>query len=231
MSDATTCPPKALFEAIGQFLNQGDLSSDPNVAFTKCSGGVNNRVYRVHTLKGETFVLRVYNNGGLQHRVRYEHMVLHRVGALKGLPFQVPQLLTAPGTGHTWVPVPSMEAGTEACLFHAIPGKIGDIASLTFARTAGAATASLVDAMGKETYEPMVCPNPRFRDVYSACPGTTVTPEQLRTAMAGPLFDAQHENVKYLLEQLDRVLTASKNAVLPEQQIHAGDNDLCVHLF
>lgn len=230
--DATTCPDDALFAAAEQFVPAAELSRDAREVFRKAVGGVNNRVYHCRTLTGRAIVLRVYNNGGSTARVRYEHSVLEALASKSAtLPFALPRLLRALGTGATWAAVPSMEPGTEACAFELIAGAVPAVASLKFARSAGEATALLVGAMAATAFAPLPCPNPLFRDVYRACPGTTVTPGQLRAAMAGEAFAAHTADVQFLLSELDRVVAVANALDLPAQQIHADahlDNFLAV---
>jgi hypothetical protein len=65
--DATTCNSTVLYEAAYKFLPVDSLSKNSDEAFEKANGGMNNRVYIVHSNeldqngKKVDFVLRVCN--------------------------------------------------------------------------------------------------------------------------------------------------------------------------
>ncbi len=218
--DATTAPEASLHEAASQFVSQP-------VTFTKCTGGVNNRVYAVLEAGAKPDaaplgVLRVYNNGGLVERVRYEHEVLRRLEEKqkqRQWAFSVPVLLRAK-SGLTYVPVPSMGKNIEACMFAFIPGAVASVKSATTARTAGAATALLLEALSDVRLE-QPCPNPLFRQLWLACPGIELTMAKLREVMSDPLFAACQADANFLLEEIERVMSVVQHVKLPEQQIHA----------
>lgn len=221
MLSATECCEEALREAALQFLSE---NMDGPIAFRKCSGGVNNRVYYVDQ-GNKVYVLRVYNNGGNRDRVRYEHRVLELLSS-SALPFFVPHLLrTHRGASFAPLSHASLEPNTEACMFRLIPGQVAQVTSLPVARSAGKATAILVREMSNMPPLDLACPNPRFRDVYQACPGVSLTPQRVRDIVAQPVFDACRQDAHYLLDELDRVYKAASDAEkhhsLPEQQIHA----------
>ncbi len=228
--DATAASEEALLEAAGGFLSP----ADGPLRFDKASGGVNNRVYWVR--QGEqSFVLRVYNNGGNAARVRYEHTVLELLRDASFF-FAIPRLIRSRSSGATFVPVLSstVEPGTEACMFEAILGTLANVKSLAAAQSAGEAIGQLVQRMADigPNDLPSHCPNPCFRDVYAACPGRVLQPEEVERIVKGPEFEAVRQDADYLLSELSRVVAvAAKQSALPEQQIHADahlDNLLAV---
>lgn len=212
--DATSAPQEALEEAALAFFGPQSFT------FEKCTGGVNNRLYKVQLNNGsETFVLRIYNNGGFTERVEYEHAILEK---LKGreLPFEVPQLVpSAVNSGALAIPLKSMN-GAQACVFRFIQGKPAKNTSV-LAHSCGRATAILLKAMADIRLGS--CPNPRFRDVYEACPGRKMLPEQIERILQGPEFDEFREETTYLQNELARVagIANSGELQLREQQIHA----------
>lgn len=214
--DATSCSDEALTEGALGFL---DASGGP-LSFRKASGGMNNRVYYV--AQGDaTFVIRVYNNGGNGARVAYEHRILLELERRFVAFFELPRLLRS-HRGTTAVAVSCMEPGTEACMFRVIRGQTAAVTSAATAASAGEATAVLVGAMLGLDLSSVPCPNPRFRDVFAACPGRLLTAAEVAAVMGGPEFDAVRDDTSYLLRELGRVHAAAAAAKqLPEQQIHA----------
>lgn len=225
MVDATYCSEESLRRACALFGIVEPLS------FSKAVGGVNNRVYLVHT-QTRSLCLRVYNNGGNVDRVVYEHRILQLLGEKtkgKSFPIQLhPVLLMAP-SGESFVNLVTPTETCQACLFEVIPGRIADISSPSIATTAGEATALLMQVMALLPPLDMPCPNPKFREVFQACPGTLIERDCLDAVMSG--FTDVLEDAKYLMRELDRVVAACAKLELPEQLIHADlhlDNFLCL---
>jgi Ser/Thr protein kinase RdoA (MazF antagonist) len=155
--DATVCSEESLREAAVGFVGEKAGFQDDlcrfvahfllgPFTFEKCSGGVNNRVYKVKTNDGRTFVLRVYNNGGNSARVEYEHAILRFLEG-SSLFFAFPQLVRVLGSSATSVKLKTMDA--EACMFAVLPGTPAPVSSEKIAESAGRATALLVATLAK----------------------------------------------------------------------------------
>jgi hypothetical protein len=160
--DATICSEESLREAAVGFLGVqagfcfcfcccllfvcSTFDQSGPFTFEKCSGGVNNRVYKVKPNDGRTFVLRVYNNGGNTARVQYEHAVLRFLEG-SSLFFAFPQLVRVLGSSATSVKLKTMDA--EACMFAVLPGTPAPVSSEKIAESAGRATALLVATLAK----------------------------------------------------------------------------------
>lgn len=153
----------------------------------------------------------------------YEHAILRQLEQADFGSFEVPRLLsTRADATATSVPISCMEPGTRACMFHVIGGGAPDVRSPVTARSAGEATARLVRVLERVSVSDVPCPNPRFRDVYAACPGRTLEHAHVAAVMNGPEFEQDRMDAAYLLTELQRVhALASQQPLLPAQQIHA----------
>lgn len=162
VTDATAASDTELRDAAAFFFSPDVLDS---LKFERCGGGVNNKVYLAHPAKGDTLVLRIYNNGFNRLRVEYEHAVLNAVAEAvearkKRLSFSIPTLKRSLfGGSSTIVRLPN---GADACCFERIAGTG---APLTAARSIGRATAELVAAMAGVRV-PLPLPNPLYRNIY-----------------------------------------------------------------
>lgn len=183
---------------------------------------MNNKVYLAQPTRGDTLVLRIYNNGFNRPRVEYEHAVLSAVAdAVKArgrpLSFQIPTLRRAVSDGSsTIVRLPN---GTDACCFDRIPGSG---APLTAARSIGRATAELVEAMaGVRVALPL--PNPLYRNIYDA--HHKMNRELFWSVFGqGAAYDAVRPATEYIGEQIraaEALVARVSTLGLPEQQIHA----------
>lgn len=162
VTDATAATDEELRSAASFFFTAEDLET---VAFERCGGGVNNKVYLAQPAKGNARVLRIYNNGFNRPRVEYEHAVLAAVKSAvekRGSPlsFSIPTLIQSRiDSSSTIVRLPN---GADACCFERIRGAG---APLTAARSIGRATAELVSAMSGVRVD-LPLPNPLYRNIY-----------------------------------------------------------------
>jgi homoserine kinase type II len=110
-------------------------------SFERCTGGVNNAVYRAHrSSKGkDEYIVRIYRNGKNTERVIYEHAVLEALRD-KSLSFAVPRMIKNPDN-RTFT---FLKTGEAACVCEVIPG---GPAPLEAAFVIGKATAELVGVM------------------------------------------------------------------------------------
>ena len=240
VTDATAADAAELADAASLFIPK---EAAP-LSFTRNSGGVNNKCYRVsvgnvealpQALRGGdgSFILRIYNNGGNTPRVAYEHEVLRQLHADspgKGsraasllpvlLPQPLPPLVTA-SPPSSFAPLSSTRA--EACLFRVIPGRAPELAS---ARSIGRATARLVKAMegmrlDSSTGFPL--PNPLYQNIWEA--HWKINRESFLKIVAGPEFDAGRADTEYLVAEIasaERLIAdILREDALPRQQIHA----------
>lgn len=213
VTDATHASDAQLHEACSYFLPGAEGRT-----FTKCSSGVNNKVYLVHSPGSPDFVVRIYNNGGATARVAAEHALLNSLST-RSFPFAVPRPLpTLRGCGATFVVLPS---GAAACVFPRIPGTSVPLTAEA-ARAIGAATAALVRGMA-DVDVPTPAVNPLYRNVYDAHHATTR--DAFLTAVRGPACDAARADVDALtaavVDAEERIVPAALAARLPEQAIHA----------
>jgi homoserine kinase type II len=225
VTDATAASPDILDEAVLLFLG---VQNGP-FRFERCGGGVNNANYYVTTASNDRYVMRVYNNGQNEPRVRYEHEVLRQLNERsRGLiPVQVPRPV-AVSDGQTFV---TLSSGGQACLFPVIPGTAPEI---TAAHSIGKATARLVACLSDVLLEPdYPLPNPLYRNIYES--HHKITKPLFETTVAGQLFDVVRPDMDFLMSEIARcdLLIGSIMSAggLPEQQIHADlhfDNVLCL---
>lgn len=231
VTEATAASDSELREALLALL--GDAGAASAATFSRCGGGVNNRVYYTELPPSDehsprSFVLRIYNNGFNAKRVAYEHAVLldlahlqSRLPAAERLPFALPTLVpvrAAAGGGAASSTMAALASGAHACLFERIAG---GPATLRAARAIGGATAALVRAMS--TLPPRRdCPNPQYRNLYASHHATTAA--SFAAAVAGAPFAAVRADADYLMAAVAGAQAAIDRALalaLPEQQIHA----------
>ena len=225
VTGATAASEAELREAAGLLLGPEAAASS---TFTKCSGGVNNRVYYLDLEGGPSYVLRVYNNGFNTARVVYEHAVLSALAESQAqtppnlrLPFALPTLITPLGAA-PGVSMVALASGANACLFERVRGGPAPLAA---ARAIGRATAQLVAAMAPLPAPVPPCPNPLYRNLFASHHKTTR--ENFAEGMANAAFDSApglRAEADFLCAAvasaqaaIDRALAAN----LPEQQIHA----------
>ena len=228
VTNATAASDAELLEAAAHFLE----APHDTLAFERCGGGVNNKVYRVvDTSTGVQHILRVYNNGFNDARVAYEHEVLRQLAErAASLPFEIPTLVTAlPASGRGTSA--RLASGAHACMFRTIRG---GAAPLSAARAIGAATAQLVDAMATIVVPPELgSPNPLYRNPWEA--HHTVTRDAFLALVASdPAFVSVRSDMDFLVREIERAEVLISEILasgdLPEQQLHADlhfDNVLC----
>ena len=196
--------------------------------FTRCSGGVNNATYLARPVTGEgAWVVRIYRNGGLLARVRYEHEVLrllHASGTTSLLPAMLPAPLTplgAPAGAPTYATLPGT-VGTGVCVVPLLPGGEPGTGAAA-AEAIGVATARLVRAMEGLVVDPVAFPNPNpiYEKPYTS--HHSMSRDSFHAHALGPQFAASRDGMAYLLGELARLeaLIAVVGPRLPKQQIHA----------
>lgn len=122
----------------------------------------------------DRFLVRIYNNGGNEARVRYEHAVLAALAPhAKSLPFRIPEPMPALADGATYKELAAGGASpgrAHACLFPVIPGGSADPKCAATARAIGVATAQLVAVMAGVAVDlgGERLPNPLYRHFYDA---------------------------------------------------------------
>jgi homoserine kinase type II len=238
ITSATSSSLEELKEAAGKFFKQID-----GLYFTKCGGGVNNRVYYVEKQDEKIAVLRIYNNGFNTQRVFYEHAVLKSLENHQ-FSFKIPHLIRALN-GETSV---ELSDGARACLFEMIPGTAAEIRD---AFAIGKSTAELVTAMATLPAISDVeikCPNPLYRNLFDSHSKMNselffhalkrcfnVVPSSQASLPSIPAHSLDHlsqidvspetlEAIQYLVDEVVRSETIIQQALamhLPEQQIHA----------
>ena len=188
VTDATDATAAELSEAAALLFPDA-----PSLHFTRCSGGVNNKVSYVASSPSAPphAVLRIYNNGNNTARVNYEHAVLTLLASCP-LPFAIPRLLppcAAPGATHC-----PLSSGARCCAMALIPG---GPAGNGAARAIGAATARLVAAMAGLTVPQDVAPvNPLYRNFWSA--HHTISPSTFAALVGGADFDGVRGDMDFL---------------------------------
>jgi homoserine kinase type II len=210
VTDATAASEPLLKEAAACFLPASDL------CFKRTQGGVNNRCYYIATTDAvDAYVLRIYNNGFNTPRVHYEHAVLAALADTK-LSFSVPKPVKTLADPTSTIAI--LSTGDAACMFHVIPG---GGAGLGAARSIGAATAELLEAM-KDIRIDLPLPNPLYRNIYDA--HHKMNKELFFSTISCPecVAPGVKESTDYLVQQLLRCedLVAHLPS-LPVQQIHA----------
>jgi Ser/Thr protein kinase RdoA (MazF antagonist) len=218
VTSATVASEASLREAAAHFFSEPTLSG---LSFSKCEGGVNNKVYTV-SLPGSaapSFCLRLYNNGNNTGRVLYEHEVLAALEALPAsaaLPFELPRAIKSL-SAQPFVTLSS--SGACACLFPLIPG---GAAPLSAARAIGRATAQLVGLMaGLSIQAPAV--NPLYRHIYTA--HQCMSRELFAATVAAREFEPVRPSMDFLCAEVARAeaesIPEALAAGLPEQVINA----------
>jgi len=197
-------------EALSKFLdNTEDLELTPT------SGGVNNIVQYVTLPSGERELLRMYNNGCDEQRVKFEHEILKQLNTIK-MSFEVPQFVESK-EGKTMV---RLSNGANACMWKVIPGHLP---KLTCAGDLGRAAGELNTALTQVQVDPSMCncaPYWKMFDVHHA-----VTRENFEETMKGPFFGGElRETADRMLEETLKIADKCAGAYqsLPVQLIH-GD--------
>jgi homoserine kinase type II len=227
MAATTTCPvvtsatdatPEELLAAAAHFF--------PSVAgftFRRASGGVNNKTFYVDTPTSATFVLRLYNNGRNEARVRYEHAALALLAPLS-FSFAVPRFLPSLRAADGGATFATLADGGHACCAALIAG--GPASGLAHARAIGSATAELVRGMAPLRLPEGLQPaNPLYRNFYSA--HHSITREAfMACARSDAALAAVRQAMDYLvaeIEATEAVLAriASLSPPLPQQLINA----------
>ena len=197
-------------EALSKFFD--DITG---IEVTPTTGGVNNIVQYVTLPSGEKELLRIYNNGCDEQRVKFEHEILQQLNKLQ-LSFQVPNFVESK-EGRTMV---RLSNGADACMCKIIPGSLP---KLTCARDLGRAAGELNTALTKINVDSSMCnvaPYWKMWEVHHA-----VTRENFEETMKGPFFDGDLRAVAdHMLEETLQIADkcAGKYQSLPVQLIH-GD--------
>jgi homoserine kinase type II len=201
-------------EALSKFLESTD-----GITMEKTSGGVNNIVQYIILPSGEKQLLRIYNNGLNEKRVKFEHEILKQLNEMPPMSFQVPHFIPSKESGRTMV---RLSNGADACMCTLIPG---NLPKLTCVEDIGRASGELNTVLASVQWvDPSMCntaPYWKIWDVHHA-----VTREKFEEGMAGPAFDGDLRNVatrmtREILEITDKCEGATYQA-LPTQLIH-GD--------
>jgi homoserine kinase type II len=214
-------------EALSKFLDTTD-----GITMEKTSGGVNNIVQYITLPSGEKQLLRIYNNGLNEKRVKFEHEILRQLNEMPPFSsFQVPNFLpsskriegcSTTTTTTTTTTIARLSNGADACMCTLIPGHLP---KLTCVQDIGRASGELNTVLAKVQVDPTMCntaPYWKMWDVHHA-----MTRENFEEAMAGPAFDGDDlcdtatRMTMELLEITEKCEGAAYQA-LPTQLIH-GD--------
>jgi len=151
-----------LYEALEHFVS-GDLS---DYMFKSTNGGINNFVFYVIKTKGEskilTGVLRVYNNGNDDAKVRFELGVLELLKKHK-FSFNIPEIILSKSGKNYHI----LKNGASACYFKIIRGSLP---KLTKVREIGLCAGEISKALSKIRREdlPKDCPTYPYWDIFKA---------------------------------------------------------------
>eukprot|EP00960_Hanusia_phi_P027663 746944-Hanusia_phi.AAC.1 len=210
---ATEASPELLREALVKLMGEEE---GKQAEIEPTSGGANNVVRYVH-VKGETFVLRLYNNGNATRNVHFEHELLKQLNLqAPHLTFQVPSYLKCVNSDNTYV---ILSTGAAACMCHVIPGKLP---KTTSPEILGRAAGELLTALADIKVD-LTAPTPPYHqlwDVHSA-----ITPEVYSSVVSKQEFDFIREPINILTAELRRLEKKIEDMLalgLPKQLIH-GD--------
>jgi homoserine kinase type II len=221
VTDTTAASHEELEEASGFFVDH--ISHGPLI-YIRCSGGVNNKCYKVNDKNGDPLgVIRIYANGNNSARVRYEHEVLRQLRELnfKMLPIELP-CPKAPRNGPLLQTFATMSTGAEACFFNFIKGVGPDLKS---ARSIGYATARLSAVMADVTINNTLFPrcNPIYQNLWEA--HHKITEASFYEVINSSIFETVRKEIDFLVTEIKRlenlVTTILEEDCLPRQQLHA----------
>lgn len=185
-------------------------------------GGVNNSVQYIETSGGERYILRIYNNGNKSEKVVFEHKVLEALAKQsRELSFEIPRALPSKnGRNHE-----ILSSGTEACVWHLIPGTL---AKTTSPEEVGRATGELSAALGRirdPLPTPAIAPYYELFKAHHGIGGDGGV--YYREVANNPEFNICRESIDYLTDEIrkceakiSKYLTGTTK--LPTQLIH-GD--------
>eukprot|EP00977_Amphora_coffeiformis_P006128 scaffold1325_cov138-Amphora_coffeaeformis.AAC.6 len=208
-------------EALGKFfVDIADIQLKPT------TGGVNNIVQYVTLPNGEQELLRIYNNGCDEKRVKFEHEILKQLNKFD-LSFQVPNFLTSKDDPSTTMV--RLGNGADACMCKIIPG---ELPKLTCAKDLGRAAGELNTALTQIKIDKSMCNTAPYWKMWNV--HHAVSRETFIETMNGPYFDDTREVADRMLQETldiaDRCAGAYQS--LPVQLIHGDlhyDNVLVQH--
>ncbi|KAJ3251345.1 hypothetical protein HDU77_005968 [Chytriomyces hyalinus] len=212
-------------EAVSLFLGNSAAVTQT----VACSGGVNNFVFYVDVQQqphSQTrLVLRIYNNGGSEDKVLFEHFILSSIDSTK-LSFAIPVPIKD-SSNSTFV---QLKSGAHAALFPLIPGQLP---KLKHAKSIGHASGQLSFALSAiQVPESMHIPTPPYHNLYAAHPSA----KDSRTFLAftaKPDFEPVRETINFLCARIALMEERIKHLLslnFPTQLIHGDlhyDNVLC----
>jgi homoserine kinase type II len=170
-----------------------------------------------HTHKqGQTYVLRVYNNGNKTGHVEYEHELLKALHAqAPNLSFELPKFFPVKGGTKTFAEVSN---GAQACLCSVIPGVLP---KTTNPQILGRAVGELMSALESVKID-LKAPTPPYFNVWDV--HTHINPEAYKevTEKADMDFIREHINTLTKLFEECMVRVETYKGTLPMQRIH-GD--------
>ena len=212
VTDATSASTAELLEAASNFFPSTD-----GFAFTRCTGGVNNKTFYCDTPSRRRYVLRIYNNGNNLPRVIYEHALISLLKDVK-FSFSVPQFLPSLKDSASFS---TLSSGAHTCCAHLIEGVA---ATNEAARAIGFATAELVTKMAGLPSVAAPPANPLYRNFYDA--HHSITREAFFKCALGPDFDHVREPMAYLVSEIEKTEALIEKIValvppLPQQFINA----------
>jgi homoserine kinase type II len=160
-------------------------TSAGGVTFSPTSGGVNNVVFYVSSANDGALigVLRVYNNGNDDAKVKYEHAVLSQLHLHHTkLSFEIPTVILTTEQQ----PFVKLSNGASAALFQPIPGGLpGNTRPYAIGKASGELSAAL--ATVDLTQMPPICPNFPYYDLYKV--HHAVTRDSFFDTMRSSVFD------------------------------------------
>jgi homoserine kinase type II len=198
-------------EALSKFLDTTE-----GVTMETTTGGVNNIVQYVTLPSGERQLLRIYNNGLNEKRVKFEHEILRQLNEMPPMTFKVPNFIKSKeGTSMS-----RLSNGADACMCTLIPGHLP---KLTCVEDIGRASGELNTVLASVKVDSTMCntaPYWKMWDVHHA-----VTRDNFEAGMAGSAFDGDLREIatrmtKEIFDITDKCEGAYQ--ALPTQLIH-GD--------
>jgi homoserine kinase type II len=124
---------------------------DPPARIEPIEGGFNNRSYLVQT-GSRSYVLKLYQNAGMDVRLRFEHELLRTLDGA-GLPFAVP----APMVSRSGTTTVEHDGGLGlVALFHRIPGLAAERGNAEVAARCGQALGVLDVALAQISLDPAI---------------------------------------------------------------------------
>ena len=205
-------------EALSKFFDD-DIVSD--IKLTPSTGGVNNIVQFVTLPNGEQELLRIYNNGCDEQRVKFEHEILKQLNKFESeLSFQVPNFVASKeDSTKTMV---RLSNGADACMCKIIPGYLPKLTcAKDLGRTAGELNVALATKV--KIVDESMCNSAPYWQMWKV--HHAVTKEKFIETMNGPYFDETRDVATRMLDETLAIVEKCEGAYqkqLPVQLIH-GD--------